>query len=160
MSSSIQKQKIKPTWDVKKMQEAATNMVSHKIASRLQCIENHPGKEIEEMEKHCAQMKAEVIKQYGVRTPMDLVKHLAEFEVNMFGAEASIEGNDQQATLINEKPTVWLDAKKQTHLSKDQEMKMQKHYRQWMDDLAQQFGFKAQVEIAHDGNSSKITFSK
>jgi len=51
MSSSMQKQQIKQTWDVKKLQEAATKMVAHKIASRLDFIQNHPGKEIEDMER-------------------------------------------------------------------------------------------------------------
>ena len=37
---------------------------------------------------------------------------------------------------------------------------MHKHYKQWMADLAREFGFKSQVDIAADGNSSKITFSK
>ena len=112
MTSSLQKQKIQPTWDVKKLQEAATKMVSHKIAGRMECIQNHPGKEIENMEAHTAKIKAEMMKECGVKTPFDLVKHLAEFEVNVFGAEASIEGNDQNAVLFNERPVMWLEAKK------------------------------------------------
>ena len=112
MSTSIQKQKLTQTWDTKKLQEAATRMVAHQITTRLQFMEKHPGKEIEDLEKASAQSKAEMMKQHGVKTPMDLVKHLAEFEVNMFAAEASIEGTDQNAVLLNEKPTVWLEAKK------------------------------------------------
>ena len=118
MSSSIQKQKIKATWDVKKMQETATKMMSHQISGRLQSIEKQPGKEIDAMEQQCAHLKAQCMKESGVKTPMDLVRHLAEFEVNMFGSEASIEGNDRTAVLINEKPTVWLEAKKQSNMTK------------------------------------------
>jgi len=105
-------------------------------------------------------MKAEMMKQCGVKTPMDLAKHLAEMEVNMFGAQASVEGDDQKAVLFNEQPTVWLEAKKLIKMSKEQEQTMQKHHRQWMEDLAQGLGFKAQVEYGTDANSSKITFSK
>lgn len=159
MTTSFQKQQIKQTWDVKKLQDCATKMVAEKIAGRLKCIEKHPGKEIEEMEKASAHLRSETMKKCGVKTPMDLVKHLAEFEVNMFGTQASIGGEEKNAVLYNEKPTVWLEAKKLIHLTKAQEETLQHHYCQWMEHLAQGFGFKADVEVANDGNSSQITFS-
>jgi len=159
MSTSTQNQ-IRPTWDVKKLQEAATKMVAHKIASRLHFIDSRPGNEIEEMERSSAQLKARMLKECGVKTPLDLVKHMAEFEVNVFNAEASVSGDENTAVLNNEKPTVWLEAKKMVQMSKEQETKMHHHYKQWNEDLAEAFGFKAQVEISPDGNKSKITFSR
>ncbi|MBU6455795.1 MAG: hypothetical protein KGS72_28755 [Cyanobacteria bacterium REEB67] len=78
----------------------------------------------------------------------------------MFGAEASIEGNDQSAVLFNEKPIQWLEAKKLAHLGKEQEQLMHRHYKQWMEDLGKEFGFKTLVDIAADGNSSRITFTR
>ena len=111
------------------------------------------------MEKSSAHSKAAMLKQCGVKTPMDLAKHLAEFEVNMFASEASVEGTDQNAVLLKEKSTVWIEAKKMANMTQEQETKMQHHYRQWMEDLAQNLGFKANVELAKDGNGSKVTFS-
>jgi len=160
MSTSMQTEKIKQSWDIKEMQEAATKMVSHKIASRINFLEKHPGKEIEEMEKASAHLNAEKMKKCGVKTPLDLAKHLAEYEVNMFGAEASVSGDDDHAVLTNEKSPVWLETKKSNNLSKDQQTTMQTHYSNWMEDLAQGLGFKAHVDIAKDGNTSQITFSR
>jgi hypothetical protein len=160
LTTSITKQQIKQSWDLHKMQESATKMVAMQIGCRLHFIETHPGKEIEALEKHAAQHKAEMLKGCGVTSPLELVRHIAEFETNMFGATASIEGDDSRATLFNEKPTVWLEAKKLAKLSKEQEELMGQHYKQWMLNLAEAFGYKAQVELGADGNSSKITFSK
>ena len=95
----------------------------------------------------------------GVKTPMDLVKSLAEYEVNMFGSEASISGDDNCAVLTNEKSTVWLETIKEHNFSEDQRSAMQEHYTSWMKHLASKLGFKVHSEIAKDGNSSKLTFT-
>lgn len=159
MITSVQTQQIKPTWDLKRVQEAAVTHAAYTIISRLHCIEKHAGKETDERENASAHLKSELMKKRGVKTPMDLVKHIAEFEVNMFGADANIHGDDQNATLVTEKSPVWQEAKKLGNLTKEQETIMQTHYRQWMESLAQAFGFRAQVEVSQDSNSSKITFS-
>jgi len=160
MSTSAHAQKVKQTWDVKKMQEAAVKMSAHRIVGRLHFMEKHPGKEVDEMENVSAICKAEMMKKCGVKTPMDLVKHIADFEVNMFGTEASIEGEEKHAIMVTEKSTVWLEAIKLGKMTKEQEALMQTHYRQWIDSLAKAFDFKAKLEITKDGHSSKITFSQ
>ena len=160
MSTSMQTEKIKQSWDLQKIQEEATKMVSHKIASTIHILKKHPGKEIKEMEKVSAHITADMLKNCGVKTPMDLVKYLAEYEVNMFGAEASISGDDQCAVLINEKPTVWLETLKANDFSEEQIETMQEHFISFMKHLGHGLGFKAHIEIAEDGNSSKITFTE
>jgi hypothetical protein len=161
LTTSITKQQLKQSWDLNKVQESATMMVAMQIASHLDFLEsNHEkshGKEIEEMDKIAAHRKAQMMKKCGVTNPLELVRHLAEFETNMFGAEVSIEGDDSRATLSNEKPTVWLEAKKLANMNKEQEEKMHHHYKKWMHDLANAFGYKVQVQLTSD--SSRITFS-
>ena len=159
MTSSINTQTIKQTWDLKKVQEAATKHAAHRIVSRLHFIEKHPGKEIDELEHASAHLKSEMMKKCGVRTPMDLAKHIAEFEVNVYATEANVQGDEQNAVVVTERSTVWQEAKKLGNMTKEQELTMQTHYRQWIESLAEGFGFKAQLEISKDGNSSKITFS-
>jgi hypothetical protein len=90
MTNAIQIHKIKQSWDIKEMQKAATTMVSEKIASRIHFLEKHNGEETEEMEKASAQLNAEKLIKSGVKTPLELVKYLAEYEVNMFGSQASL----------------------------------------------------------------------
>jgi tRNA nucleotidyltransferase/poly(A) polymerase len=144
------------------MQESAIKMSAVRIADHLDFLENHHDKkehrkEIEALDKLSAERKAEMMKGCGVKTPLELVRHIAEYETNMHGATVSIEGDDSVATLFNEKPTVWLEAKKLVKMNKEQEEKMHHHYKTWMHDLANAFGFKVKVELCPD--SSKITFS-
>lgn len=159
MTTSMQVQTVKPTWDLRKLQEAATKHAAHRIISRLHFIEKHPGKEIDELEQASAHLKAEFLKKCAVKSPMDLVKHIAEFEVNMYGTEASIQGDEHNAILVTNNSTVWQEVKKLGNITKEQEAKVQSHYRQWVESLAQGFGFKAQVEVTNEGNGSKITFN-
>ncbi len=159
MTTSMHLQKVKQSWDMKKTQEAAAKHAAHRIVSRLQYIEKNSGKEIDELERDSALLKADMMKKCGVKTPMDLVKHIAEFEVNLYGAEASIQGDENNAILVTEKSTVWEEARKLSKMSKDQEVRMQTHYRHWIDSLAQGLGFKSHLEIANDGVSSKLTFT-
>ena len=134
-------------------------MVSHKIASRIHFLENHHDREVDDMEKAAAHFGSEVLQRSGVKTPLDLVKYLAGYEVNMFGSEASISGDDDSATLINEKSTVWLETKRANSFSDAQVEKMHEHYTAWMKHLGHKFDFKVHVEIAKDGNSSTVTFT-
>ncbi|CAN5574653.1 hypothetical protein BH11CYA1_BH11CYA1_20870 [soil metagenome] len=163
MTTSTTKQQTKQTWDLPKVQEFATKMAAMQIASHLDFIESHHdkktnhGKEIEAMDKLAAERKAEEFKKCGINSPLELVRHIAEFETNMHGATTSIEGDETCATLFNEKPTVWLEAKKLANMSEKQEEKMHHHYKKWMHDLADAFEYKVKVELTSD--SSKITFS-
>jgi predicted RNA-binding protein Jag len=159
MSSSMQKQKIRPSWDAKKMQEAATKLVAHKIACQISLVEKCAEPQVEETQRLSASRKAEMLKQSGVNTPLSLVEHLAELEVNLFNADVSISGDNREATLFNENPTVWLEAKKIARITRAQDEKMQRHYKQWMEYLAREFGWHAKVEISPNGDTSKITFS-
>ncbi|MDZ4835632.1 MAG: hypothetical protein SGJ27_17795 [Candidatus Melainabacteria bacterium] len=163
MTTSTTKQLIKQDWDLQKVRESATKMAALQIVNRLDFMEkNHEkkehGKELFAMEEHAAEKKAEVMKKAGVKSPLDLVRHIAEYEANMFGAKTSIEGDDSKATLFNEKPTVWLEAKKIAKMTDKQEEKMQHHYKEWMEHLAASFEFKTHTELSTD--SWKITFSR
>ena len=160
MTTSTKMQKIKQSWDINKLQQEATKMVSHKIASTLHILKKHPGKEISEMEKVSAHITADMLKNCGIKTPMDLAKYLAEYEVNMFGSEASISGDDHCAVLINEKSTVWLETLEANDFSEKQIETMHEHFSSFVKHLGHGLGFKTHVEIADDGRSSKITFTE
>ncbi len=158
MNTTMQATKIKQSWTVTDMQAAATKMVSHKIASRINFLDKHHAKEIDQMEKASAHLNAEMLIRDGVKTPLDLAKHLAEYEVNMFGSEASISGDSECASLISEKSAVWLETKQANNLSEDQIKAMHDHYSSWMKHLGHRLGFKVHIELTEDGNSSTVTF--
>ena len=102
------------------------------------------------MEKASAQLNSDVLQAAGIKNPLDLVKHLAEYEVNMFGSEASISGDENCATLINEKSQVWLETIKQNNLSSEQIETMLDHYGAWMKHLGHRFGYKVHIDFAKE----------
>jgi hypothetical protein len=160
-TSVVRRQQIKPSWDLQKVQKSATKMVAMQISDRLHFLESHRGdhhgREITAMDRHAAQHKAEELKKCGVNSPIELVRHIAEFETNMHGATTSIQGDEKCATLFNENPTVWLEAKKLGKMTGKQEEKMLHHYKKWIHELADAFEYTAQVDMMPSG--SQITFS-
>jgi len=159
MTTSLQKQPIKQSWPIEKIQEAARHFAGFIISDKLLLLENSP-QAADPLCEQSAERKAELFKSLGVKTPMDLVRHMAEFEVNLFGAQASISGDDNKAVLFNEKPAAWLEAKKIANMSPEQEKEMQKHHEQWLKNLAEKLGFSVEVDMAADRNSETLTFSR
>jgi len=160
MTTSVKTQKIKQSWDIQKMQEEAVKMVSHKIVGKIHFLRKHSAKEIDEMEKLSAHVNADRLKHYGVKTPMDLARYLAEYEVNMFGSSAGASGDEECAVLTNDKCAVWSETLRTNDFTEKEIERMQEHYSSWMKHLGHAMGFKAHIEITEDGFGSKITFKQ
>jgi len=159
-TSAKNKQTVKADWPIQKIQEEITKTIASKIVSRLTMLEEDQEAAVEQHEKISAEQVAEGFKKCGVKTPLDLVKHMAEHEANLFGAQVEYAGDDKSATLFNLKPTMWLEAKKMAKMTSEQEQMMHEQYENWQENLAEALGFTAEVEITNNGNSSQITFSK
>ncbi len=157
---SKEKQSVKANWPIQKIQQEMTRIIASKIITRLRFMENGNEAFIEKFEKISAEQVANAFKKSGVKTPLDLVEHMAERAANLFGAQVQYAGDARSATLFNEKPTVWLEAKKNANMNVKQEQLMHKHYENWQRDLASAFGFSAKVEITNNGDSSIVTFTK
>jgi hypothetical protein len=158
MTQAIQKQDIQPSWSVQQIQDHLVKMIVEKIQTNIQLKEQGVIGDIDKLEKESAIQKAERFKKAGVKSPLELVKRLAELAVNMTGSKVSIAGTDTEATLLNEEPKVWLEAKKV--LNEDEQKRMLTSFQSWMVDLGDAFGFKTNIDLANDGKTSKITFSK
>ena len=82
MTTALQKQSINPSWPVEKIREAAACFAGMMISDKLSLFQQSP-EEIEALSRESAQKRAELFKSKGVKSPMDLVRHMAEFEVNL-----------------------------------------------------------------------------
>lgn len=160
MTTSIKEQTIRPSWPVEKIQEVNTKMKASHVVARIKLMDDAGEEAIEKMRTKTAAAVAEMFKEHGVKTPLDLVKHLAEKEANLFGAEVAIAGDEKEATLINKKPVVWLAVQEMKALSKEQEEKATKLWREWLSDLGRDLGMKVDVQTTPDHKSARITFKK
>ena len=153
-----EKQNVQANWPVERMQKEFTKMIAGKIISRLKLVESGHQNAVDKFAEISAKQVAEMLKLNGVKTPLDLVKYMAEHQANLFGAKVQYAGDEKSATLFNENPTVWLEAKRIANLTPQQEELMRKEYENWKRNLAESLGFKAEVEI--DKSGSQVTFRK
>jgi hypothetical protein len=157
---SKQKQAVKADWPVEKIREEMTKVIAGKIITQLRFIEENSAHSVEKFDKLSAQQIAEMLKKNGVRTPLELTKYMAEHQANLFGAKVQYAGDERSATLFNDNPTVWLQAKKLGNMNAKEEKIMQKHFENWNQFLAESFEFTAKVDFANDGSAFTVTFSQ
>lgn len=159
-TAAVNKRDVQPSWSVAKMQEEMTKLMAGQIIARLLFIEHNKPDEVNRYEKQTAHQRARVLQDEGVDSPLALVTALAEHEANLFGAKVAICNDERSATLFNEMPAPWLKAKQMANMTQQQEQVMLTHYRGWVRDLGDAFGFEAKVEVTNNGNSSQITFTR
>jgi predicted RNA-binding protein Jag len=160
MSEVEPKHSVKPQWTLGQVRHEAARMAAGTIVARMKMMEKVSPAQIKRFVKVSAKEKAKFFKSCGVKSPLDLVKFMAEHEVNMFGAKARIAGDENQALLINEKPTVWLEAKRLAAMNEKQEKAMTRQYETWMKELGSALGFSTRVQITKHGLGSTITFAQ
>lgn len=160
MTTLVQKHSIQPKWSIGELRREATRMVASSIVARIKMMEKAPAGQVNKFVKSSAKEKASFFKACGVQSPLDLVKFLAEHEVNMFGSRAKISGDEDSAFVINEWPRVWLEAKRLAPMNHKQEQMMIHQYETWMQELGKTFGFTTKVQITKKGCGSTITFSR
>ncbi|HEY9775164.1 MAG TPA: hypothetical protein V6C81_15470 [Planktothrix sp.] len=158
MTQSIQKQKIEPSWSVSEIQEHVVKSICSQMQMKLEMAESGKLQNAEELRNKSAQHKAECFKKDGVKSPLELVKKLAELEVNLTGSKVSISGDDERATLIQDEPKVYLEIRQKIDEQKLE--KLREFFSAWMTQLGQNFGFQTKVELAPEGKGTKITFSR
>jgi hypothetical protein len=153
-----EKQSVQANWPIERIQQEITKMIAGKIVTRLKLVESGAEDVVEKFGRMSAEQLAETLRHNGVKTPLQLVKYMAEHQANLFAAKVEYGGDENNATLFIENPTVWLEVKKIAPMSPEQEKLMQKHYENWKRHLAKSMGFESQVEIRD--NTCTVTFSK
>ena len=91
--------------------------------------------------------KTEYYRNLGVKTPLDLIKAIAESESNIFGSAIEIWGEDNKASLTYNACGMWNAMQKLQKLTPEMEEKMGNHFETCIHNLAKEFGFKAEVKF-------------
>jgi hypothetical protein len=97
--TTIQKIKVQPTWDIKQIREKAACIAVTDLSTALVEMAKHGPEAVKHyQEAWTTNCKIEGARKHNVKTPMDLVKYLAEFEVNVFGSEIEMWGDEKIAS--------------------------------------------------------------
>jgi len=150
--------KIETKWDAKKIQHATTaafasvHLAAHQVFAKLDA------KVREEFEALLRQSRIHHFKEIGVKTPLDLVRAIAESEHNLFGSDIEISGDDQKATLKYNSCAIWNHMQKQGKFTPEQEKAMGEQCIANWTAIAKEFGFKLEPNKGQE--TFEMTFSK
>jgi hypothetical protein len=99
MTTTLQKTPVSTTWNVTKIQDEVSAAMMRNWLVTLKVVEKFGPEAVQELNKSFTTMKIDYYKAQGVKTPIDLVKAMAEFETNVFGSKMTIWGDEKQAVV-------------------------------------------------------------
>jgi len=102
--------------------------------------------------------KVEHFKKLEVKTPIELVKAMAEFEANVFGSKIEIWGDEKSAHMQYNACGMWNAMKKFGKMEPKQEEMMGTQFATCMTNLAKEFGFKGETKM--EGEIALVSFTK
>jgi hypothetical protein len=150
--------KVQTKWETKKIQEVTSNAFASVFLAANEVLGKIGGTAHEEFETIVREHRVNHYKQLGVKTPLDLVRIIAESEHNLFGSEVEISGDENKATLKYISCAMWDATQKLGKFTPEQEKLMgEKCSANWTK-IASEFGFKYEPKMEKD--SYEMTFSK
>jgi hypothetical protein len=158
MSIVIERKIVKPEWPIAKIQESTARVMASQWLAAYKALSKFGPEGLKEFDKNILAFKVEHYKSIGVKTPAELVAAISEFETNVFGSKIEIVGEGEKATMKYESCAIWDQMRKVGNLTPEQEEKMGTHFETCMNDLAREFGFKA--ETKYEEPCCIVTFSK
>ncbi|HEY9682262.1 MAG TPA: hypothetical protein V6C86_11845 [Oculatellaceae cyanobacterium] len=157
-TATLSKQTVEAKWNTAKLQEEFGRVMAMNMMTTMGILSKHGEELTKEFQAAMMHNKVEHYKQLGVKTPMDLVKHMAEFEANMFGSKIEIWGDEKTAHMQYNACGMWNAIKKTGKMDAQQEEKMGAQFQTCTQNLAKEFGITA--EIKFEGDSCLMTFTK
>jgi len=157
---TLNKQVVEPKWNTTQIQEEAVRAHSMLYLTAMNTVAKLGGeKAVQEFQTEMRQHKVEHYKKVGVKTPLELVKAMAEFEANVFGSKIEISGDENKAELKYNQCAMWNAMKNFGHLNAQQEEQMGRSFEMCVQNLAKEFGFKAETKFEGD-QTCVLHFSK
>ena len=149
---------VKATWPITKVQEQAARIAASNLSAAFQILSKHGEESVNEFKAAVRKFKVAHLKEVGVKTPLELANAVAEIEANVFGSQITISGDEKAATLTYQTCAMWNAMQKLNNFTPAEQEKMGAGFQTCMQDLANEFGFKANVQMA--GQTCSVTFNK
>jgi hypothetical protein len=156
--TTLTKTTVKPTWSPSKVQEETARLVASNCMAAQQAAAKLGEQALTEFQAAGREAKVAHLKSLGVSNALELAKALAEMEVNLFGSQIDISGDENKATLTYNHCAMWETMKKLGKFTPEQEEKMAGGFQSCMQSLAQDLGLNATVKF--EGNTCAIDFAK
>jgi len=149
------------TWTKEKIQEESVNGMVRLMTTTMRAIHEIGPEAVKKLDHAMLEMKVNHYKKLNVKTPIELVKIMAEYEVNVFGSKIAYWGDDKEAHMEYEYCACYnAMLNSECKLSKEEQEGMGKCFAEKMHGLAKAFGWtKAEVKFPTE-KTSHITFTK
>lgn len=159
MATTLEKTPVKTTWKAEKIQKAGTELLARTWMTAFETLCQADHKYVEEFDKKMSEGRIKHLKELGVKTPIDLVKAMSEFEANVFGSKMEIVGDEKEAKIIYSSCGMWEAMKGCCGMTKELEEKMGNNFQACMSRVGEAFGFDAKVEFTSE-TCAITTFTK
>ena len=124
----------------------------------IKSFPNSANRPDEEFSNLMRQHKIDHYKTLDIKTPLDLVKAIAESDHNVFGSDVEIHGDDKKATLKYNSCGMWNAMQNLHKFTSEQEEKMGAQCAANWTKIAEAFDMK--YEAKHGKDTHEMTFSK
>jgi hypothetical protein len=159
-TATTNKTPVQASWNPTKIQQETAEAFARNMGITMSILAKQP-EAMKEFEKLSTESKVAYYKQLGVKTPLDLVKAMAEFETNVFGSKIKFWGDDKQASMEYEVCGCWNAMQKVGVANSKNEEELGKGWAACLDRTAKGFGF-SKAEVTYGTNPAEacavITF--
>jgi hypothetical protein len=161
-TATLTKETVEAKWNVEKLQEEFARTVATNSMTAMSVMSKHGEEMSKEFSTAMRHGKVEHLKQLGVKTPVELVKAMAEMEANLFGSKIEIWGDEKAAHIKYVSCGMWNAMKKVSKMDAQEETKwgakMATQMDSCMQEMAKEFGFKSEMKI--EGQVCSVSFTK
>jgi len=157
MTTAIgKKTPVEIKWPLAKVQEKTARVLADNMLAVQSVLAKYGPEALEQYDKQILANKVEYYRGIGVKTPIDLVRAMGEFEGNLFGSKIEIWGDDKQASLTYDSCAIFNAMKPK--LSPEMEEKIGGYFERCVGNLAREFGFQGEVKFEDPG--ATVTFTR
>jgi len=157
-TATLNKQTVEAKWNTVKLQEEFSRVIATNMMTTMGVLCKHGEELTKEFQTAMLHNKVEHFKKLEVKTPIELVKAMAEFEANVFGSKIEIWGDEKSAHMQYNACGMWNAMKKFGKMEPKQEEMMGTQFATCMTNLAKEFGFKGETKM--EGEVALVSFTK
>jgi hypothetical protein len=156
--STATKTVVKATWPTAKTQAEAARAAASQCAAAIGVLSKLGEQALTDYKAAARKLRVAHLKEQGVKTPLELATAMAEFEANVFGSQIEVSGDEKSATLNYIACAMWDAMVKVTNMTPAEQEQAGKGFQTCMQDLANEFGLKADMQMAE--KTCAVTFTK
>ncbi len=148
MTTTATKTLVNASWTKERVQQETAETFAQHMATTMNVLCKLGHEVVEQHSKASTEAKVAHYKKLGVKTPIELVTAMAEYETNVMGSKIKVWGDDKQASMEYEVCACYNAMNKIGAINEKNSAEMGKGWETCMNATAKAFGFsKAEIKF-------------